>query len=329
MEIKSHFKGLARSKSLPLILITTAVILTFYILDNNFLHRDSIRNIMNAMSFVGILTVGMAMLLIGGEVDLSIGAIAGLGGIVVALLSNAGVPWLLAFLLVMLFGALCGALSALLVNVLGFVHFIATLGLMLVYQGLILVITQNMMIVILDDAFTAIGSITLFGTLIPLPFAIMIILMVMYSIFLTKVNFGRSVYMVGGNRGAARLCGINPKKISTALYINGGVLSALSGALFASRMSIASPIVGQAGALDAITAAVIGGVAFRGGAGGMGGCFIGILMINAFNAGLLTVGFPPYWQIVARGILLVLALWLDFIVTRSRERTLERAIEDV
>jgi len=323
MGIKSYLKGIVRSNNAPLLIITIVIILTFYILNNNFLHRDSLRNIMNAMSFVGTITVGMTILLIGGEVDLSLGAVAGFGGIIAAMLVNAGVPWFLAFLLVIIFGMLCGSLSAFLVNVLGFMHFIATLGLMMVYQGLILVVTQNMMITIPNEAFGRVGSITFVNHLIPLPFVIMLVLMILYSRFLARTNFGKSIYMVGGNRRSARLCGINLKKTSAFLYINGGALAALSGALLASRMSTASPVVGQAGALDAITAAVLGGVAFRGGAGGMAGCFIGILMLNSFNAGLLTVGFPPYWQIVARGGLLAFALLLDFIMSRARTRALE------
>jgi len=326
MDVKSRLKNLTRSNNVALVLITAATILTFYIMNNSFLHRDSVRNIMNAMSFVGILTVGMTMLLIGGEVDLASGAIAGFGGIVAAHLVNAGVPWFLAFVLTIMFGAMCGTLSALLVNKLGFMHFIATLGLMMVYQGFVLVITQNMLIPIPHEAFTRIGSIRFIGDLIPLPFAVMFILMILYSRVLSSTNFGRSVYMIGGNRRAARLCGINPGRVSTILYINNGALAALSGALVASRMSTASPVVGQTGALDAITAAVLGGVSFRGGAGGMSGCFIGILMLNSFNAGLVTVGFPPYWQIVARGSLLALALFLDFLIVRSRSRALEREL---
>ena len=130
--------------------------------------------------------------------------------------------------------------------------------------------------------------------------------------------------MCGGNRRAARLCGINPKRISSILYINNGALAALAGAILAARMHTASPVAGNSGALDAITAAVLGGVSFVGGAGKMSGCFIGILLLNAFNAGLTAVGFPSYWQIVARGSLLVLALCFDFFSTLARRRALER-----
>ena len=130
--------------------------------------------------------------------------------------------------------------------------------------------------------------------------------------------------MCGGNRRAARLCGINPAKVSTILYINNGALASIAGIIIASQMRTASPVVGQTGSIDAITAAVLGGVSFLGGSGGMSGCFIGILLLNSFNAGLTFVGFPQYWQIVARGSLLILALCLDFIIASSRRRALEQ-----
>lgn len=318
-----NVKKLLRSGNTALLVITAAVIMLFYVFNNSFLSLENIRNIMNSMSFVGVLAVGMTMLLICGEVDLSSGAIACFGGVVSALLINAGIPWVLALILTILFGALCGLISALLVNKLGFMNFIATLGLMSVFQGFVIVITQNKNIQIPVKSFWVIGSTTLFNV-IPLPFIIMIVLMIVYSVILSNTSFGRSVYMCGGNRRAARLCGINPKRISSILYINNGALAALAGAILAARMHTASPVAGNSGALDAITAAVLGGVSFVGGAGKMSGCFIGILLLNAFNAGLTAVGFPSYWQIVARGSLLVLALCFDFFSTLARRRALER-----
>ncbi|MDR1205106.1 MAG: ABC transporter permease [Peptococcaceae bacterium] len=316
-------KKLLRSSNAALLFITIAVTLLFYIFNNNYLNFDNVRNILNSMSFVGVLSVGMTLLLIGGEVDLAAGAEACFSGVVVALLINAGVPWGLAFFLTVLFGALCGLINAFFINKLGFMSFIATLGMMSVYQGLVTVITQSKNIQIPEQGFWVIGSISLWNV-VPLAFIIMLVLMIAYSVVLSNTNFGRSVYMCGGNRHAARLCGINPKKISTILYVNNGVLAAIAGVVLTSRMHTASPAAGSSGAIDAITAAVLGGVSFLGGAGGMSGCFIGILLLNVFNAGLTAVGFPSYWQIVARGGLLVLALCLDFIGARSRRLALER-----
>ena len=321
MDAKSRALRLLRSNNTALLVITVAVILLFYSLNNNFLHPDNVRSILSTMSFVGVLTIGMTLLLIGGEVDLSSGAVACISGVMAAVIMNSGVHWVMAVIMAILFGAICGLVSAVLVNGLGFMHFIATLGLMSVYQGFVLVITENVLIPITNEGFAVIGETRLLN-LIPLPFIIMFLLMIVYSIILSSTSFGRSVYMCGGNRRAARLCGINPKTVSAILYINNGALSAIAGLIIASRMRTASPVVGQTGAVDAITASVLGGVSFLGGSGGMWSCFIGILLLNSFNAGLTFVGFPQYWQIVARGGLLILALSLDFVVTQSRNRAL-------
>ena len=298
-----------RSGNLSLVVVTVVVILLFFSQNSNFLSYESIRSIMNSMSFTGILTIGMAMLLIGGEVDLSVGSIACFSGLVMALMINAGMPWGLAVFITLLFGIACGLINSFFINKLGFTSFIATLGLMSVYQGFVELITHNKNVMIPSQGVWVIGSTTVAGV-IPLPFFIFIVLVVIYSLVMRSTGFGRNIYMCGGNRRAARLCGISPKKISTLLYANSGLLAA---------------VAGGSGAVDAITAAVLGGVSFLGGSGNIIGCFMGILLINVFDAGMTAIGFPSYWQIVVRGGLLVLALCLDFLTTRSRNNALKRS----
>ncbi len=319
MEEKKRFSHFWSSGNSGLLLITIAVILVFTCVNHNFLSYESIRSIMNSMSFAGILTIGMATLLIGGEVDLSSGAIACFSGLVLALMINAGMPWGLAFILTIIFGILCGLINAFFINKLGFMHFIATLGLMSVYQGFVSIITHNKNVAVVPKGVWIIGSTSVFG-IIPLPFFIFAVLIIVYGIILNKTNFGRCVYMCGGNKVAARLCGVKPVKISTLLYANNGMLAAIAGAVLTARMHTASPVAGGSGAVDAITAAVLGGVAFTGGSGSMVGCFLGILLLNSFNAGLTAVGFPSYWQIVVRGCLLVLALLSSNLRGRGSER---------
>jgi len=322
MNSNSRLKKVLLSNNAVLLLVTVVVILVFFIFNKNFLSFDNIRSIMSSMTFVGILTVGMGMLLIGGEVDLSSGAIACFSGLVLALMINAGMNWILALLLTIVFGILCGLINAFFINKLGFMNFIATLGLMSVYQGFVALITHNKNLSIVPQEVWVIGSTNVFG-IIPLPFFIFVVIVVIYAFILKRTNFGRSVYMCGGNRRAARLCGINPVRMSTILYANNGMLAALAGAILAARMHTASPVAGNSGAVDAITAAVLGGISFLGGSGTMAGCFIGVLLLQSFDAGLTAVGFPSYWQIVVRGCLLVLALYLDFVSTRSRNRVLD------
>jgi ribose/xylose/arabinose/galactoside ABC-type transport system permease subunit len=311
-----------RSTNAALLLITAVVSVLFYSANHNFIARDNIRSIMNSMSFVGVLTIGMAMLLIGGEVDLSSGAMACFGGVFAALTTNAGIHWILSFVLTVAFGCVLGLVNALLVNKLNFMSFLATLATMGVYSGLVTVITQSKNIQVPDPGFWTIGSVTILD-LFPLPFLLMIAIMAVYAVILARRPFGRAVYMIGGNRRAARLCGIDQSRVSSALYINNGALSAFAGAILASRMHTASPAAGGSGAIDAITAAVLGGVSFLGGSGAMSGCLIGILLLNIFDAGMTAVSFPSYWRIVVRGLLLVLALGLDFFGAKSRAKATE------
>jgi ribose/xylose/arabinose/galactoside ABC-type transport system permease subunit len=320
----STFRRIARNKYAALVLVTAVLIAVFYAINPNYLSGDNLRNIMYAMSFSGTLVVGMSLLLIAGEVDLASGAEACFGGVIAALLIQAGLPWPLALLLAILFGACCGYLNAFFVNKLNFMGFIATIGIMGVYNGLIRVVTNSKNVPIADQSFWSLGQVRVLGAL-PLPFAIMLGLMVVYGCVLHFTEFGRNIYMIGGNKRAARLCGINQQRIVAVLYVNNGALAALAGVVLASRMHNASPDAGSTGALDAITAAVLGGVSFVGGVGGMAGGFLGILLLTAFGAGLTATGLQSYWQIVAQGALLILALSVDFFSENARRRGLKRA----
>jgi ribose/xylose/arabinose/galactoside ABC-type transport system permease subunit len=305
-----------------LLAVTAAVALFYCSINRNFVSLDSLKNIMYSMSATGTLSVGIAMLLIGGQVDLAAGAEACFGGLIVTLLIESGVPWPLALAVTVAYGLAAGAVNAFFVNYLHFMSFIATIGLSNIYLGLVRVITAGKNLPISDKDYWVIGSATLFGVF-PLPFVIMAVLMGVYGFILTFTGFGRDCYMCGGNNRAARLCGLDPGKITTLLFINNGAIAAIAGAVLASRMHNASPQAFQTGALDAITASILGGVSFMGGAGGMSGCFIGLLLLTVFTNGLTTSGLPSYWQVVAQGALLVAALCVDFFNERSRRKALE------
>ena len=324
MGSKSRVKKLLRSKNTVLIVIIVAIVLFFYFSNNNFLGMGNLRGIMTSVSFVGVLCVGVTMLMIGGDVDLSTGAIASFAGVFAGVLCNAGLPWPIAFVLTMLMGAVCGYINASFINKLGMMGFITTIAMISIYQGFAVAITSGKSMQIYSVGFWTIGSIALWD-FIPLPFVIMLFLMIVYSRVLSNTSFGRLIYMCGGNRRAVRLCGINPKRISNILFVNNGVLAAIAGAILASRMHTASPDAGNSGSLDAITAVVLGGVSFSGGVGTMSGCLIGLLLVTVFNTGLTTIGFQSYWQFVVRGGVLLLALFLDFVSTKARSRVLANA----
>lgn len=304
--------------------ITIIIAVFFGIWNKGFLGLDNLKSMMLSMSTTGIVSVGIALLLISGENDLGAGAEAALAAIIAALLIQAGVHWIIAVLIAIASGILMGAILSFFVNKVGLFTFIVSISMISVYSGLAKILTnsQNISIDERHVTFFSLGSGVLFG-IFPIPFVIMIVLMLVYGFLLYSTNFGRSIYMSGGNRVAARLSGINRKKITTILFMNSGAIAALAGVLVTSRMHNASPSACSTAALDAITAAVLGGISFGGGSGNLGNCFIGVMLLTVFNSGLTASGLQSYWQIVVQGLMLLVALTADFFNANARQRALE------
>ena len=218
-----------RSKLLPLIVVTLVVVAFFGITTNGFLSASNLRSIMLSMCLAGMIGVGMSMLLISGEIDLASGYEACMGGILAALMIKAGVPWPVAVIITIIAGAVMGSILAFLVNKVGLMGFISSMAMISVYNGLDYIITKAQDVTISAEhaSFYNLGA----GTIgfLPIPFIIMIVLMIIYGLILYKTEFGRTIYMTGGNRAAARLAGVNRKKITTILYINNSAICALAG----------------------------------------------------------------------------------------------------
>jgi ribose transport system permease protein len=312
---------IARGKAFTLLALTVVTVAGFSAANGNYLSLGNFSGIMTSMSLAGTFSVGLVCLLIAGHVDLASGAEGCMAGVVVALLLQSGVPWPLALTLTVSFGGLMGLINAFLVNVLGFMAFIATIGMSSVWKGLALVISDGASVSVPEagnEGFYRLGmSIGIF----PIPFIIMAVLFVVYGLMLKFTKFGRNLYLLGGNATAARLAGISPKKVSTILFVNCGAISALGGALFTARMHMGSPNAVWGTEMNSIASAVLGGVSFMGGSGDMGGAFIGLALINLFNNGLNAVGLEQYWQIAAQGSILLAALTLDWFGMKRRRNS--------
>jgi ribose/xylose/arabinose/galactoside ABC-type transport system permease subunit len=323
MKRETAFKRVFRAKNTTLMLAVIVIVLFFYAMESEYLSGNNIRSIMNAMSLSGMLSVGMTILLIGGEIDLAAGAEAMFGGVVCAMCLRAGMPILLSVVCALGYGVVAGLINAFLVNVLNIMSFIATIGMSAIYSGIAFFLTDAKGINV-SGSFLNLGTTALWGV-IPTPFAIMIAFVAAYAFVLKYTDFGRKVYMVGGNRAAARLAGINAKRITTFMFVNNGVIAALAGVCLTSRMHVANPSAAATGALDAITASVLGGVSFTGGVGGMGGCLIGLVLLNVFVNGLTGVNLPTYYRLIAEGVLLIVALSVDYFSARARAKSLGKA----
>ena len=321
-------KRVVNKKEFTLVIVLAVTVCVFWIINKNYLSLGNIRNIFNSAFVTGILAVGIACLLIGGKIDLSAGNTGMMAGVIISLLLKAEYPWVPALIIVLVFGAATGFINAFFVNVMKFVPFISTLAVSTAYAGAALLLTNAQNVPIGKQnyaAFLSLGSTNLW--IFPLPFFIAVILLLVYGIILNATGFGRRVYMTGGNANAARLAGINPNKITTILFVNNSVIACIAGVLFASRMQMGSATAVSGSDLDAITAVILGGVAFTGGTGNMLGVFIGIILLTSFQNGLVVAGFNPYLQIVAKGLLLIAALILDYFRENARAKALKASAE--
>lgn len=317
-------KALSSFKGLTLLGIMVVLAVLFTLMNPGYIGKANIMIMTKSLCLTGFLGIGTACLLIGGGIDLGTSSTAGLGGVLCGFVLAAGLPWPVAVIAALIFGAIAGALNAFLVNGLNIEPFIATIGMSSVWQGVSYVTTRANPVKFSNTAFNSLGTTTFFGGYIPLSFLILVVLMIAYGFILRKTKAGRSIYMCGGNRNAARLAGMNPKKVRTMLFINCSVLSAFGGVMFAANMRKGDPTPFTNG-MDAITASILGGVSFMGGSGGIGGLFLGLMLLSIFSNGLTVIQLRSYWQIFAQGVLLIIALAVDYYRERSRHKALKAA----
>lgn len=297
-----------------------AVFALFTVLNKNFLTTTNIINILIAASLVGLVAIGHTYLIIAGQNDLSPGSLAAFSGVLAALLVSKGVSFGVAVLLTIVAGAIVGIFNAFMVNRIHLEAFIATLVTQSIIRGFAYIMCDGKPVSISNKAFLFLGKARIFH--IPLAVWVMLICIIVFGIILSKTKFGRSAYAIGGSMEAARLAGLNPKRIITICYIMMGVLCSIGGIIFAARMNSGQPAANVNLEFDAITAVILGGVSFTGGVGDMGGTILGIILIQAFNTGLTMVNVPSFWQYVAKGGLLLFALTTDYIRKRNREKNL-------
>ncbi|MDR2357731.1 MAG: ABC transporter permease [Oscillospiraceae bacterium] len=326
MESAKGFKKFFNEKMVTLLVLLVIVVAAFTVLSKNgsYLHPANIRNIFSLMVVTSLLTLAVGCLMISGNIDLSTGANGTLCGILFALLLQGGVAWPVALIATLLIGMAIGAFNATLVNIVGFQPFIATMAVASVAKGLTYVANNAVAVPVKDPVITWIGTERFFNNLLPVTLIIAIVAFVFYTVLMGATEFGRSVYLIGGNREAARLSGIHPVKISYILFINSGMLSALAGILLAARLK-SGTVTGVVNMqFSGMTAAMLGGVSFGGGSGGFGGVFIGMLIINGFNNGLTVLGVSSYWQTVASGVLLLFALTVDYLNMKRRGKRVSK-----
>ena len=308
---------------LILIVALIIVVAIFTSLNGNYFSWTNFVNILVAASLIGLVAIGHTYLIIAGQNDLSPGSVAAFTGVLCATLVSMGLPFVIAALITLTAGAAVGIFNSWMVNKIKIEAFIATLVTQFVFRGFAYILCDGRPVSITNSAYISIGATRILS--IPLSVWIMLILILIFGLILAKTKFGRSVYAIGGNKDAARLAGLNPQRIVTILFVMMGIVTALGGIVFSSRMHSGQPAANVNLEFDAITAVVLGGVSFTGGVGDMVGTILGVILIQAFNTGLIMVNVPSFWQYVARGALLLFALTSDYIRKTNREKALLEA----
>ncbi len=299
---------------LPLAL--AAVIVALSLARPGFLSLANVVNLLRQISINGILAVGVTYVLLTGGVDLSLGSVVALAGVMAARFAHPGqyaaaVPVLIGVAT----GAACGALNGAVVARGRVAPFIVTLGMMTAARGMALLASGGRPISRLSAGFTRIGGGDLAG--VPEPILLFALVAVCSRLFLRNMRFGRYVYAVGGNENAAFASGVPVRWVKLGAYTICGALAGLAGVVLASRITTGQPNAGIGYELDAIAAVVIGGTSLNGGVGGVGGTILGALLMGVINNGLDLLNVSSYYQQVVKGLIIVGAVWLD----RSKDRT--------
>ncbi len=293
-----------------LVLALAAIVVALSVIKPIFLNHTNLINVVRQISINGILAVGVTYVLLTGGVDLSLGSVVALAGVVAACFAHPGqYPTIVPIMMGVLAGALCGTANGLVVTKGRVAPFIVTLGMMTIARGLALLICNGKPISNLSKEFMWLGGGDVVG--IPIPILAFFIIAAVSYVFLKNIRLGRYIYAVGGNENAARASGINVDGVKLFAYAICGAMAGLAGVVLASRVTTGQPNAGVGYELDAIAAVVIGGTSLSGGVGSVGGTVLGALLMGVINNGLDLLNVSSYYQQIVKGIIIVGAVWLD------------------
>ncbi len=294
-----------------------ALCAVLWALTPHFFTVSNLLNIAQQTSINAIVAVGMTFVILSGGIDLSVGSIVAVAGVVLGTLLHAGQPVPLAIAASLAAGVACGAANGALVSWGRLPPFIVTLGMMSIARGAALVFTEGRPVSGFDAGFRSIAT----GSVgfIPAPVVAMILVYAAAHLVLTRTTFGRYVYAIGGNEEATRLAGVNVRGHKTAVYAVSGLTSAVAAVILTARLNSAQPIAGMMYELDAIAATVIGGTSLMGGEGSLGGTHVGALILGVLRNGLNLLGVSSFLQQIVIGAVIVGAVLVDTVLKRHRE----------
>jgi ribose transport system permease protein len=281
----------------------------------HFLEVNNMLNVFKQSFMTAILAAGMTLVILTGGIDLSVGSIVALSGVLSVMTLNAGMNPLIAILVGSVVGLAAGLINGYLTAVPKLPSFIVTLGSMTYIRGLALVISGGYPMVLTDSTFKFIGAGEILG--VPTPIYITLLVYVIMFFVLKYTMFGRHVYAIGGNEEASRLTGIKVERTLIKVYSISGLFAGIVGVILAGRLFSGQPTAGNMAELDAIAAVILGGTSFVGGFGRIQGTIIGVLIIAVLKNGLTLLNVHFYWQSVVVGLVIIAAVLLDRLRSKS------------
>lgn len=313
-EVKNRVFRLPEKQNLIILIVFAALIIGFRIGSPYYLTGTNITSMLVAAVPLGLIAIGECVCLMSGYFDMSVGMVASLAGIVWAkLIVDAGVNTWLALFLALGFGLLSGALAGVSVAFLSIPAWMATYALFQIWRGIIYILTNGTAIRMIDyTEFKVIGQTKLFGSeTFTLPILILLLAYLLTFLMLRYTKLGRSMYIIGGNMEAARNAGIKIKRTQVVCFLISGVLAALGGLIFASRSASAQPFIGELYAMQGIAATVVGGTKMTGGKANIAMTLVGVLIIIGIQNGLNMIGVPNFYQFIATGSILFIAVLIQ------------------
>lgn len=307
-------------------MILIGLVILFTIISPNFMTSRNLIILIRQVSFAAISAVGVGFVMISGGIDLSIGSQIVMTNVVLSIMmAYWNVPMGIAIPLTLLLGTTLGLINGLLSVTLNVHSLIITLGTASIYKGLGYIFAQSRNIMGFPDAFRWFGQ-GFIGP-IPVPIIIMIIIALIGSFVLTKTYFGRYIFALGGNEEAARLAGVNIKRMKVLLFTICGFVSGITSVLLLSRVFAGQVFTGQGVEFDALTAALLGGFSFKGGEGTVFGLMTGILIIGVLNNAMQLATFPDFSQNVVKGAVLLAAVAFDVYQKNVKSKAIVKSVE--
>lgn len=293
---------------LGLLIIYVIIFLVLSRLSPVFFSSRNLLNLLNSVAVLGIIAIFATMLMIGGGLDLSVGANTALIGVVAASLQGPLTIWGGA-VVALLVGLVIGVTNGLLVTEIGINPLITTLGMLSVVRGLAFVFSGGLSIVVLDVSFGQIGRGYIAG--IPTPVIVVTIIFVIAVLVMRYTTYGRAMYAIGGNYRASYLASLPVKRYRITSYILSGLFAAVAGIFLTSRLGAAAPQASDGMELSVVAAVILGGTSLSGGKGNLFGTLIGVLILGTLNNGLTLLSVNAYYQQIVQGLILLLAVALD------------------